>query len=216
MTGDGARLSRAFPIVVSGPSGVGKSTIVDRLLAGDAALRLAVSMTTRTPRSCERDGEDYFFVDRAEFEDRRRRGQFVESATVHDHSYGTPRAELDDWLAQGYDVLLDVDYQGGKAIKQAYAGAVAIFILPPSLEHLEKRLRGRKSDGEAQIQLRLEVASREMAKAVHYDFAVVNDDVEGVARLVAGVIVSERQRVEQIDAERLRAISRPAAKTESE
>jgi guanylate kinase len=205
------RMSSAFPIVVSGPSGVGKSTIVERLLSSDPRLRLAVSATTRPAREREEDGRDYYFVDTVEFIRRRDAGEFVEHAHVHGELYGTLRSEVDDWLQQGQDVVLDIDYQGGLALRGVYDEAVSIFILPPSLEHLEKRLRGRKSDGEAQIAARLEVASREIEQAEHYDFAVVNHDLDTAFETVRAIVRSERTRVRRIDAQRLRHIARPAS-----
>ncbi len=200
------RLSPPLYVVLSGPSAAGKSTIVRRLLAEDPEVRLSVSVTTRPPRPGERDGREYHFVDREEFLRRRAAGEFVEWAEVHDHLYGTPHRALAECSAAGVDALFDIDFQGGLAIKRAYPVAVAIFLLPPSMAVLERRLRQRASDDQAQIALRLEVAGREMAQAEHYDFVVINDELERTYAQVTAILQSERLRVARIEPERLAAL----------
>ncbi len=209
------RPSRAFPIVISGPSGVGKSTLVEALLAGDRCLRLAVSATTRAARAGEVDGRDYHFVSEEEFARQRAAGAFVEHAEVHGHWYGTLSSELDDWLQQDIDVLLDVDYQGERAIDAAYPESISLFVLPPSLEHLEARLRGRRSDSEATIARRLAKASREMAEAGRYDYAVVNSERAAAIARVRAIVTAERQRVTRLKPEALAIFGVRAADPEA-
>jgi guanylate kinase len=154
---------RGILFVVSAPSGGGKTTLVKGALAADAELSLSVSLTTRQARAGEVDGEDYVFVTPEEFERRRDAGEFAEWAQVFDHSYATPRGPLDAAIAAGRDVLLDVDIQGARSLKKIYGGdAVGIFVLPPSLEALEKRLRARGTDGAEQVRRRLDRARTEV------------------------------------------------------
>lgn len=190
--------TRAFPLVISGPSGVGKTSIVDRVLASEPELRLSISATTRKQRSGEVSGRDYWFLSGAEFEARRAAAAFVEWAEVHGALYGTPRQPLEQWLSEGRDVLLDIDYQGGLKIKEAYTEAVLIFLLPPSWHELEARLRGRRSDADAEVGRRLENAAREIAHAGSYDYFVVNTEIDDAVDHVLSVLRAERQRVSRI------------------
>jgi guanylate kinase len=190
----GGRATRPFPIVLSGPSGVGKSSIVAELLARDSALRLSVSVTTRGRRGSEVAGRDYTYVSREEFAALEAAGALVESALVHGHTYGTPREPLEGWLAAGCDVLLDVDYQGGLRIKEVYPGAVLIFLLPPSWQELEARLRGRRSDAEVEVDRRLANAVDEIAHGERYDYFVVNATLESAVAEVQAIIAAERRR----------------------
>jgi guanylate kinase len=177
---------------------VGKSSIVSRLIELDPSVRLSVSVTTRPRRPSEVEGRDYLFLNREEFERRRSAGALVESAEVHGCFYGTPREPLDRWLAEGHEVLLDIDYQGGLKIRETYAEAVLIFILAPSWQELEARLRGRGSDAEAQVARRLRNAAHELAHAGRYDFFVVNAEIDAACEQVKAIMNSERQRISRL------------------
>ena len=182
---------RRFVVVVSGPSGAGKSSFVKVLLDGGPELQYSVSATTRAKRSHETDGRDYFFLAREEFTRRADQGEFVEWAHVHGEMYGTLRSQTDEALRQGKNALLDVDVQGGKSVRQAYPDGVFIFVLPPTLEALEARLRGRGTDSEERIRLRLENARREIPMAREYEYAVVNDDLAAASRKVVSIVWAE-------------------------
>ena len=182
---------RRFVVVVSGPSGAGKSSFVKALLDEGPELRYSVSATTRARRSHETDGRDYFFLTREEFTRRADAGEFVEWAHVHGEMYGTLRSQTDEALRQGRNVLLDVDVQGGKSVREAYPDGVFIFVLPPTLEALEARLRGRGTDSEERIRLRLENARREIPMAREYEYAVVNDDLAAASRKVVSIVWAE-------------------------
>lgn len=185
---------RRFVVVVSGPSGAGKSSFVKVLLDEGPELQYSVSVTTRARRSHETDGRDYFFLTKEEFTRRADAGEFVEWAHVHGEMYGTLRTQTDEALRQGKNVLLDVDVQGGKSVRAAYPDGVFIFVLPPTLEALEARLRGRGTDSDERIKLRLENARREIPMAREYDYAVVNDDLAAASRKVLAVVWAETCR----------------------
>jgi guanylate kinase len=190
---------RGILFVVSAPSGGGKTTLVNSALAADPGLALSVSYTTRPPRSGEQSGRDYFFVDAADFARRRDAGEFVEWAEVFDHAYATPRAPLDEAIAAGRDVLLDVDIQGARSIKRAYpADAVGIFVVPPSFAVLEQRLRARGTDSDAQIKRRLARVREEINAAREpgvYDYVIVNQDRDAASRDLLAIIAGERCRI---------------------
>ncbi|HET9251194.1 MAG TPA: guanylate kinase [Candidatus Eisenbacteria bacterium] len=193
---------RRFVVVISGPSGAGKSSFVKALLRGNGGdLVYSVSATTRPKRAHEVEGKDYFFLTRDEFQRRVDSGDFVEHAQVHGEMYGTLRSQIERVLESGRNVLLDVDVQGGQSVRRVYRDAVLIFVLPPSLEDLEDRLRARGTDREDKIQVRLENAQREIALMREYDYAVVNDDLETAARKVLAIVEAERCRASRrIDA----------------
>ncbi len=163
--------------VISAPSGTGKSTVLAEVRRRLPDFEFSVSYTTRPARAEEKDGREYRFVDRKTFEEMVGRDAFVEWASVHGNFYGTPRGPIEKALGQGRDVLLDIDVQGGMAIKRAFPEAVTIFLLPPDFEELRRRLSGRGTEGEEQIRIRLENARKEMDFKDKYDRCVVNDSV---------------------------------------
>jgi guanylate kinase len=166
-------------IVLSAPSGAGKTTLCQRLLADFTTLRLSISTTTRAPRGKEQNGRDYFFVDRMRFEDEIRCGLFAEWAVVHGNYYGTSKATLDTFFKAGFSVLLDIDVQGAASLKKEFPDRCStFFIAPPSMEILEARLRSRGTDSEESIQRRMRNAREEMSRASEFDQVLVNDDLE--------------------------------------
>ena len=164
--------------VVSAPSGGGKTSLVNALLERDPHVALSVSHTTRPPRPGERDGVHYYFVDEAAFEALAADGAFLEHARVFDHRYGTGRESVERQLADGLDVLLDIDWQGARQIRASFPAARTIFILPPSLNELRRRLVGRGQDSETVIARRMRAARDEISHAGEFDFLIVNDDFE--------------------------------------
>ncbi|HEU4364323.1 MAG TPA: guanylate kinase [Candidatus Krumholzibacteria bacterium] len=187
------RSSVPFLVVVSGPSGVGKTTLIERLLAADPLTRRCITATTRAPRTGEIEGEDYFFVSRPRFESMKA-GELVEWAEVHGESYGVPRAYLDRERLAGHDVVLNIDIQGGDRVKGFFPDAVMVFILPPSFGALEARLRGRGDVPAGDLAVRLANARTELAAAARYEYLVVNDDLDRAAAELGAIVVAERAR----------------------
>jgi len=190
------RRSAPFAIVISGPSGVGKTTIEEGLVSQDPLLRASVSATTRPPRDQEVSGRDYFFLSREEFE-RMKDHDLVEWAEVHDELYGTPRQFVEDEFRAGRDVILNIDVQGGSRVKKAFPDAVLVFILPPSFEALRERILKRSAREPADLGRRLENATKEIDAARDYDYLVVNDDLETAVSQVRAIIEAERCRRER-------------------
>jgi guanylate kinase len=180
--------------VITGPSGVGKSTIISRLRKEIPGVGYSVSHTSRKPRKNEADGVNYHFVDRATFEKMIGEKAFVEWAKVYEDLYGTSFSSLRSQTDQDLDVLMDLDSQGAKNIKKSFQDSVLIYILPPSLQELEKRLRGRASDEEAEIEARLEKARKEIENCVDYDHIIFNENLDKTLQEVASIILSERSR----------------------
>jgi guanylate kinase len=162
-------------IVVAAPSGAGKSSLVKALMEVDAHVQPSVSHTTRAPRGQEKHGREYFFVSDAEFDAMVQAQSFVEWAHVHNHRYGTSKKAIEERMAHGADVVLEIDYQGALQIKQVFSNAVTIFILPPSWEELRQRLERRGEDSAAVIEVRLQNAAIEMAQASQFDFVIINE-----------------------------------------
>ncbi len=179
-------------LVMTGPSGVGKSTLVGRVQEKIPEVRFSVSCTTRPPRVGEVDGEDYFFSTPEQFAERLRRGDFLEHATVHGNSYGTLRDHVMDEVGRGGVVLLDIDVQGAEQVRNSGTPASYLFILPPSFEVLETRLRGRATDSEEVIARRLGVARSEIAEADRFDYRIINDDIDRAAGEFVGLVESLR------------------------
>jgi guanylate kinase len=180
--------------IISAPSGSGKSTLVSRLLASDARLRFSVSYTTRKPRGNEKRGEDYIYIGREEFEERIERNEFLEWAEVFGNYYGTNRKVLEQARSLGKDVLLDIDVKGARQLKDKIPEAVTIFILAPSRDILEQRLRTRSEDAEEVIQRRLKEAAEEIRNYRQYDYVIVNHQVEESVEALAAIIKAERVR----------------------
>jgi guanylate kinase len=190
-----------FLLVLSGPSGAGKGTLVDRLVAVRPDCVFSISATTRPRRSNEQEGVQYEFVGREEFERRRSAGLFLEWAEVHGHFYATPARFVDEGVRAGRVVVLDVDVQGGASVRRARPDAVSVFIYPPSVEALRKRLLGRKTDTPEVVERRLQNAPGELKQYREYDYLVVNDELEpSVARLVS-IVDAERARVRRLKPE---------------
>jgi guanylate kinase len=188
----------AFPIVVSGPSGVGKTVLVEKLIELDPTLVTSISATSRPMREGEKDGVHYHFYDVSRFEALLAGRGFLEHARVHGHYYGTPRGPLESHLAGGRGVVLNIDVQGARQVRASRPDAVLIFILPPSRAALEERLRRRATDSDAEIRLRLQNALGEIGEAVHYDYAVVNDDVGAAGERLLAIVRAERMRVSRM------------------
>lgn len=178
-------------VVLSAPSGAGKTTLVKALVAAHPELRFSISYTTRKPRPGEADGRDYFFVDEHRFLAMIAAGEFLEHALVFGNRYGTSRAQVDDLLDRGHDVLLEIDWQGARQIRANAPACCTVFILPPSLAELERRLRGRGTDAGEVIQRRLAQARDDMAHWDEFDHVIINDRVEDAAARLAAILRGE-------------------------
>lgn len=196
---------RGCLFVISAPSGSGKTTLVQKLIRSFSDLRFSVSYTTRGPRGAERDGVDYHFVTRDEFQEKIRKAEFLEWAEVHGNLYGTSKVETERIRAGGQDILLDVDVQGADQVRKAEPEAVTMFVMPPSFQVLEERLRGRKQDSPEVIEGRLAGARREIDRYRDYHYVLVNDGIEETAELLKSIVLAERARPHLLE-ERLRPI----------
>ncbi|HOR29151.1 MAG TPA: guanylate kinase [Candidatus Sumerlaeota bacterium] len=189
---------RGLLFVISAPSGGGKSAVLTRLLASEADLHYSVSVTSRAPRPDEVEGRDYHFVSRAEFESLVQQDVFYEWAEVHGNLYGTRSDTVEGALAEGRDVALDLDVQGGLSAKYRSPDAVLVFLMPPSFQVLEQRLRQRATDSEEAIRMRLENARREMIYWRQYNYLVVNEDIDESVEKVRRILYAERHRVSRL------------------
>ena len=189
---------RGLMLVLSSPSGAGKTTLSRRLLQSDTAIAMSVSATTRKARPNEIDGQDYHFIDDREFERRAKAGEFLEHAHVFGHRYGTPKKAVMDALDGGKDVLFDIDWQGTQQLREkARADVVSVFILPPSAADLEKRLHSRAQDSDAVIRSRMSRATHELSHWAEYDYIVINHNVEEAFTEVQSILKAERLKRER-------------------
>lgn len=187
---------RGLLIILSSPSGAGKSTLAKRLMAWDPTLRFSVSATTRAPRPGEEDGRDYYFRSRAEFEKMVAEGEMLEHAEVFGNLYGSPKAPVEAAMAEGRDTLFDIDWQGGQQIRNSVLGkdVVSIFVLPPSIAELERRLRSRAQDSDEVIAGRMAKSEAEISHWAEYDYVLVNDDLDRAEADLKTILTAERMR----------------------
>ena len=197
----GSAQVRGLLFIVSAPSGAGKTTLVERLVEQVPHLKMSRSYTSRAARSGETDGVDYNFVTRGRFDAMAAAGEFLEWAEVFGNLYGTCAADTERLLAGGDDVVLVIDVQGERKVRARGLQTRAVFVMPPSFAVLEQRLRGRSKDSEEAIQRRLQVAREEVAAFTEYDFVVVNDEVSAAVDRLRGIVVSERARLQRMQAE---------------
>ncbi|MCK8824233.1 guanylate kinase [Fuchsiella alkaliacetigena] len=193
--------NRGKLIVLSGPSGVGKGTVIEALMEDYQDIAYSISATTRKPRSSEKDGVDYFFLSEAEFQQLVEEDEFIEWAQVHGNYYGTPKSYVEETLNAGQDVILEIDIQGAVQVKEkceqnVCVEGIFIFLAPPSLAELENRIRERDADSEAEMELRMDNATQEMKMAEEYDYIVVNDQVEQAVEKIKAIIIAERCKVD--------------------
>ena len=177
--------------MIAAPSGAGKTTLVKALVARNPALRFSISYTTRAQRATEEHGRDYFFVTPGEFAALKNQGELLESALVFDNHYGTSRSQVEAHLSQGDNVILEIDWQGARQVRDSMPGCVSIFILPPSRPELERRLRGRKTDSDAVIERRLRDALSDMSHWDEFDYVIINDNLEQATADLEAVIAGQ-------------------------
>ena len=191
--------SRGNLIVVSGPSGAGKGTIISHLMKDYDNMWLSVSMTSRAIRSNDIPGETYFFVSKEEFEEKIKRNEFLEYAIYNDNYYGTPRDKINEKLNEGIDVILEIEIQGALKVKELVPDAIFIFILPPSMKELKRRLITRGTDSMEKILSRFKTAYKEINEVTKYNYVVINDEVENAVLKVKSILYAERCRVDRIE-----------------
>ena len=179
--------------VITAPSGAGKTSLIQALLKDEPGLKLSTSYTTRKPRAGEHNGREYHFIDEATFLAMQARGEFLESAVVHGNRYGTAKRTIGETLEQGQDLILEIDWQGARQVRALYPAAVGIFILPPSMAELERRLRGRGQDDEAVIRERLANAEAEIAHAGEFKYVIINKDFNTARQELARIVRRERR-----------------------
>ena len=188
-------MQRGLLIVISGPSGVGKNTIINNLFIHLPNLKYSISATTRSPRPNEIDGQHYFFLSEPDFTKQIATGAFIEWAQVYQHYYGTPKAKVQEMLAAGFDVILDIDVQGALKIKRELPEAILIFLSPPSVSELKRRLLGRQTEAEAEVNRRLQYINIEFETAPYYDYFVVNTEISLTCQQIECIILAEKFKV---------------------
>lgn len=181
-------------LVITAPSGAGKSSLIQAIMRDDPRLKLSVSYTTRAPRPGEQDGREYHFVDDRTFLAMLERGEFLESAQVHGFRYGTSQRAIQEALARGEDLVLEIDWQGAQQVRRLLPECVGVFILPPSIGELERRMRSRGKDAEAVIQRRMAAAAEELSHAAEFEYAIINKDFEIARQDLQAIIRVERLR----------------------
>ncbi len=185
-------------MILSGPSGSGKDTILSELARRESDVRISVSLTTRKPREWEDDGKNYYFVDEEFFMRKLESGQILEHAQYGNNYYGTPKAPVDQWLEEGKTVVLKIEVQGAEKIRPIYPDAVSIFLMPPSMKTLEDRLRRRETEDEDEINRRLSIAVGEIKRSVEYDYYVINDVVSYAVSDICAIIQAEKQKTSRM------------------
>lgn len=192
--------AKGLLIVISGPSGAGKGTICKKILKKNKNLCMSISMTTRQPRGREKDGKEYYFVSKEEFEEKIKENKFLEYATVHnDQYYGTPKENVESMINDGKDVILEIDIQGAQKIKETFKESIFIFIMPPSMKILRDRLVKRKTESKDKIVERFKTAYKEMNEKSKYNYVVVNDELKLAVEKTLAIILSEKCRVDRIE-----------------
>ncbi len=191
-------MNKGMLVIVSAPSGCGKDSILEELAQCGRPFQRSVSVTTRAPRENEVHGVDYLFLSEDDFQILIETDGLLEYAEFGKHYYGTPKAPVDEWLTEGKTVILKIETQGADKVRAMYPDAVAIFVVPPSLEELEKRLRGRGTDSEDSIRIRLQTAREELKKAESYQYIVVNDDLKTAAQTVLAIITAEQCKIKNM------------------
>lgn len=185
-------------LIISAPSGAGKTTICRKLLARRKDLKYSTSCTTRAPRTGEKDGKSYFFLSREEFKRKIRRGELLEWAMVHDEYYGTPRKFVEDQIERGLNVIMAIDVQGAMSIRRKHPAAILVFVLPPSMDELKARLAGRRDASES-VAKRLANSRGELAAAKDYDYVVVNDALEKAVDQISSILTAETLKTSRLD-----------------
>src|SRR5690554_2587374 len=191
-------MAQGLLFVISGPSGVGKNSVLNGVLKERNDIFYSISATTRPPRRNEINGKDYFFLGKEEFQKAITHNDFLEWALVYDNYYGTPRKVVEERLNKGQHVIMDLDIQGAASVRNNLPEAVLIFLLPPSREELKRRLLARKSEAKAAVEKRLAYLEKELSSVTRYDYAVVNDFLENACRKVASIIIAEEARVDRV------------------
>lgn len=181
--------------VISAPSGCGKTTLIDRLLKDESGLKRSISVTSRKPRPGEANKHDYIFVEEREFEAAIKKGKFLEWMRYSGNYYGTPKDFIGSCLKRGIDVVLNLDVRGARAVKETFKNSVTIFIIPPSIEDLKRRLRDRQTDHHLEIKKRIAMAEKELSHLPEYDYAVVNDKIGDALEKLKAIVIAERCRV---------------------
>lgn len=190
---------RGSLIVVSGPSGCGKGTVIQEFLKGHKDAWLSISCTSRNPRPGDVPNESYYFITREEFEEKIEKGEFLEYAEYNKNYYGTPKEKIEERLAKGIDVILEIEVQGALKVKELVPEAICIFIMPPSMKELKKRLVGRGTESKEKVLGRFKTAYQEINNVTRYNYVVTNDDVENAVAKMSAILLSEKCRVDRIE-----------------